>query len=174
MQYNNRKLGQALLLRKHIKPVLALPNHRFLIVLLAVLSLVTQPAKAQKDDYIIVYKNHLQKQKMLSRPPFAVSRSFNIIPAVAAHLDANEVEQLRKNPDVNYVEPDYKIYALGSEGTEPSDINALSSSQTIPYGITMVNAPVVWSKTRGAGVRVAVMDTGISMYHPDRATWLLR
>jgi serine protease len=32
----------------------------------------------------------------------------------------------------------------------------------------MVNAPAVWPRTIGAGVRVAVMDTGISMYHPDR------
>lgn len=108
---------------------------------------------------------------MLKRPPFAVSRSFNIIPAVAAQLDANQVKQLRANPDVEYIEPDYKIYALGSIDTNAdssSDTNALSSSQTIPYGITMVNAPAVWSRTRGAGVRVAVMDTGISMYHPDR------
>ena len=159
------------LLRKYTESSLAQPNTRLLIVLLAVLSLMAQPVKARPDDYIIVYKNHLQKQKMLKRPAFTVSRSFNIIPAVAAQLDANQVEQLRKNPDVDYIEPDYKIYALGSIDTNtesPSDINAPSSSQTIPYGITMVNAPVVWSKTMGAGVRVAVLDTGISMYHPDR------
>ncbi len=108
---------------------------------------------------------------MLKRPTFTVSRSFNIIPAVAAQLDANQVKQLLANPDVAYIEPDYKIYALGSPDTNAdssSGINALSSSQTIPYGITMVNAPAVWPRTKGAGVRVAVMDTGISMYHPDR------
>ena len=32
----------------------------------------------------------------------------------------------------------------------------------------MVNAPAVWPRTKGAGVRVAVMDTGINMSHPDR------
>ena len=108
---------------------------------------------------------------MLNRPTFTVSRSFNIIPAMSARLDANQVKQLRENPDVAYIEPDYKIYALGSASTtteSSSNIEALSSSQTIPYGVTMVNAPAVWSKTKGAGVRVAVMDTGISMYHPDR------
>ena len=77
-----------------------------------------------------------------------------------------------QDPDVEYIEPDYKIYALGGPSTtaesSSTGIEALSSSQTIPYGITMVNAPAVWSKTKGAGVRVAVLDTGISMYHPDR------
>jgi serine protease len=158
-----------LLLRKYTEPALTRSNTRHLIVFLTVLSLMVQPAKAQPDDYIIVYKNHLQKQKMLRRPTFTVSRSFNIIPAVAARLDANQVELLRKNPDVEYIEPDYKIYALGGLDAESSsDIGALSSSQTTPYGVTMVNAPVVWSKTMGEGVRVGVMDTGISMYHPDR------
>jgi subtilisin family serine protease len=131
---------------------------------------MVQPTKAQPGDYIVVYKNHSKKQNMLKRPIFTVSRSFDIIPAVSARLDANEVKQLRENPDIEYIEPDYKIYALDSISTtsESSDIGALSSSQTIPYGVTMVNAPAVWSKTTGEGVRVAVMDTGISMYHPDR------
>jgi serine protease len=143
----------------------------FLTVLFTVLSVIVQPVKAQPDDYIIVYRSHSQKQNMLKRPAFAVSRDFNIIPAVAAHLDANQVKQLRANPDIEYIEPDYKIYALGgpdANGYSALDIGVLSSSQTIPYGITMVNAPVVWPRTKGAGVRVAVMDTGISMYHPDR------
>jgi serine protease len=142
-----------------------------LTVLFTALSLIVQPVKAQSDDYIIVYRNHSQKQNMLKRPMFPVVRDFNIIPAVAAHLDANQVKQLRANPDVAYIEPDYKIYALGGPDTNAyssSGISALSSSQTIPYGITMVNAPIVWPRTKGAGVRVALMDTGISMYHPDR------
>jgi serine protease len=158
-------------MRKYTEPALTRANTRLLIALLTVLSLMALSVNARADDYIIVYRNHLQKQNMLKHPPFAVSRSFNIIPAVAAQLDANQVKQLRENPDVKYIEPDYKIYALGSIDTNAdssSDINALSSSQTIPYGVTMVNAPAVWSRTKGAGVRVAVMDTGISMYHPDR------
>ena len=140
-------------------------------VLFTVLSLIVRPVKAQSDDYIIVYRSHSQKRNMLNRPTFPVSRDFNIIPAVAAHLDANQVKQLMANPDVEYIEPDYKIYALGSpdiNAYSSSGISALSSSQTIPYGITMVNAPLVWPRTKGAGVRVALMDTGISMYHPDR------
>ena len=144
-----------------------------LTVLFTALPLIVQPVKAQSDDYIVVYRSPSQKQKMLNHPTFPVSRDFNIIPGVAAHLDANQVKQLLANPDIEYIEPDYKIYALGFPDTNAyssSDISALSSSssQTIPYGVTMVNAPAVWSRTSGAGVRVALMDTGITMYHPDR------
>jgi serine protease len=124
----------------------------FLTVFFAVLSLIVQPTEAQSEDYIIVYKGHSQKRNMLKQPTFPVAHDFNIIPAVTAHLDANQVKELRA---------DTNAYSS-------SDITALASSQTIPYGITMVNAPLVWPRAAGAGVRVAVMDTGISMYHPDR------
>lgn len=130
------------------------------------------PLDVKADDYIVVYRGHTQKREMLKNPPFAVARDFNIIPAVAARLDANQLNQLRRSPDVEYIEPDYKIYALGSLDINAagvlSDISALSSTQVIPYGVSMVNAPAAWPRTRGAGVRVAVLDTGITMYHPDR------
>jgi subtilisin family serine protease len=162
-----------LFITKHSQPLLTRINILPLIVFFTALSLLAQPINARADDYIIVYKTHLQKQTMLtSRPAFAVSRSFNIIPAVAAKLDANQVAQLQQDPDVAYIEPDYKIYALGSPdsitASSLSLINAQSSSQTIPYGINMVNASAVWPRTTGAGVRVAVLDTGINMSHPDR------
>ncbi|MBI5883170.1 MAG: S8 family peptidase [Elusimicrobia bacterium] len=36
-----------------------------------------------------------------------------------------------------------------------------------PWGIQRVNAAGAWAKTQGAGVRVAVIDTGIDYNHPD-------
>jgi subtilisin family serine protease len=146
-------------------------NILLLAVIFTAVSLIAQAVKAQSDDYIVVYKSHSQKENRPNRPAFPVSHDFNIIPAVAAHLDANEVEELMADPDVEYIEPDYKIYVLGGPDTNAyssSDIIALASSQTIPYGISMVNAPTVWPRTKGTGARVALMDTGISMYHPDR------
>jgi subtilisin len=36
----------------------------------------------------------------------------------------------------------------------------------LPWGITRVNAPAAWNSTMGAGVKVAVVDTGIDYNHP--------
>jgi hypothetical protein len=136
-------------------------------IFFAVLTLSGRPVESRADDYIIVYKSHSHKQNSFKHRQFSVAHDFNIIPAVSASLDANQINQLRNNPDIEYIEPDYKIYALGGPDINIAgtlaQTSALSGSQTIPYGVSMVNAPAIWPRTRGAGVRVAMLDTGISI-----------
>ncbi len=43
----------------------------------------------------------------------------------------------------------------------------VKAGEAIPWGITRVNAPAAWSSNQGAGVKVAVIDTGIDDNHPD-------
>jgi major intracellular serine protease len=45
--------------------------------------------------------------------------------------------------------------------------NANVNEKEIPFGVSMVNAPEIWETTRGNGVVVAVLDTGVSTKHPD-------
>jgi subtilisin len=41
------------------------------------------------------------------------------------------------------------------------------ATETIPDGVKQVNAPAAWSTSKGKGIRVAVLDTGIDFNHPD-------
>jgi subtilisin family serine protease len=43
----------------------------------------------------------------------------------------------------------------------------LNTQQIIPYGLELLAVPQVWSQTRGAGVKVCIMDTGVDLPHPD-------
>ena len=88
--------------------------------------------------------------------------------AYAADLTAAEAAALRKQPDVRYVEAAMMYHKLDLGGA-PAGIDATRNlnGQTIPYGIDLVHARDTWPIVRGAGVNVAVVDTGIDYNHPD-------
>jgi subtilisin family serine protease len=69
---------------------------------------------------------------------------------------------LRTQRNVRSVEEDALVYAIGK--TPPPQ-----PPQTTSWGISKVGADVVWSTSTGAGVDVAVIDTGIDPSHPDLA-----
>ena len=94
-----------------------------------------------------------------------VTREFDLIPAVAARIDPGDLPGLLSNPRIDYVEPDH-LY-------EPTDMSVPTSGpiprvgQSIPWGIARIGAPDAWSTSRGAGVKIGIIDTGIDEDHPD-------
>jgi len=130
-------------------------------------------------NWIVVFRDQAAQQRMGQRRTYEVTRSFRIIPGEAAALTDAQVANLRRHPDVAFVELDRPVYAL--EGKAAADggfpvalsgnpsVTTLSTTQTIPYGVTMVGAQDAWYTTRGAGARVAVLDTGYDMNQADRA-----
>ncbi|MEK7746182.1 MAG: S8 family peptidase [Elusimicrobiota bacterium] len=68
---------------------------------------------------------------------------------------------LAATPDVKRVEEDYyQNWLQNGETPEPE-------GQKLPWGVERVNAKGAWAVTRGAGVKVAVVDTGVDFDHPD-------
>jgi subtilisin len=43
----------------------------------------------------------------------------------------------------------------------------LHRTDEVPWGVERVGAPQYWDQTKGKGIKVAVIDTGISSRHPD-------
>lgn len=37
----------------------------------------------------------------------------------------------------------------------------------VPKGVELIQAPKVWNETKGAGIKIAVLDTGCDIDHPD-------
>lgn len=88
-------------------------------------------------------------------------------PILSAQLTEEQIERLKGDANVAAVEDDGLCYALPEaliyEG-QPSP-----AAETVPYGVSMVKAPSAWDASRGKGINIAILDTGIDGTHPDLA-----
>lgn len=88
-------------------------------------------------------------------------------PIVAASLTSHEIATLRRNPNIAMIEDDGLVYALPE--TLLFEGQPTPAAETVPIGVSQVKAPPAWGCSRGKGIKVAVLDTGIDWTHPDLA-----
>jgi serine protease AprX len=79
---------------------------------------------------------------------------------VIARLSGEALAAIGTDPQVTIATRDTRIVA------QDSDSWGWSNMTTSSAGINAINAPAAWTVTRGAGVTVALMDSGIAQ-HPD-------
>ena len=97
-------------------------------------------------------------------------RAFANVEAFAADLTDDEAAAMRKESGVRIVERVVERHINDVSFKPPSHTAGAptyTDRQTIPWGIDAIHARDVWPVTRGAGVNVAVIDTGIDLTHPD-------
>jgi hypothetical protein len=91
--------------------------------------------------------------------------AFFVANCISVEADADAFEELRSNPEVAGIEPDFRLELIGDTLPDPPDPVASISS-----GLIAIRAPQVWAMgITGAGVIVSHMDTGVNGTHPALA-----
>ena len=137
---------------------------KFLTILIIIIilssclvSVGTAGAGAQPEEKVPVIIGFKEKpdRSLIMGHGGDIKHTYRIIPAMSARLSNEAIEALKKNKNIAYVQPDYKVYALG---------------ETLPWGIDRIDAENVHLYNKGTGIKVAVIDTGIDYTHPDLDT----
>lgn len=80
-------------------------------------------------------------------------KNLKLVNGQAVLLSKKAEKELAKENDVLRIEDDFQVFAL---------------AQVLPWGIDRIDAePVLLGSIAGAGIKVGVIDTGISTSHPD-------
>ena len=116
-------------------------------------------ARALPNQYIVVLKDGMDApenvaQDIRAKHNFRVGVIYGIaLRGFSATISDVDLEKIKNDPRVDFISPDYEV-----------SIDA----QILPTGINRINAePSLPHTTTGAGVQVAVIDTGIYLTHPD-------
>ena len=132
------------------------------LVVLLVMAMLTAPIAAspgqgvEREDYLVGFHGTPNKG-LLERLGGDVYAEFDFVKAMAVRLPPQAAVALEKNPMIAYVEPDAEVYAL--EQTVPWGIDRVFGEETYSFG--------TWNNSRGEGIGVAVLDTGIDSTHED-------
>ncbi len=95
-------------------------------------------------------------------------KSLPIVNGVACVFpeEATAMSLLSRAGEVAWIEDDFVVSITDACFLAPRP-RPRPRHQSVPWGIKKVRAQEAWSGTTGKGVRVAVLDTGIEMSHPD-------
>lgn len=139
-------------------------------VVLALTGIVVQPVLSRDGEpmvrKIIVYKNQANDEKIAKYNGIKI-KHLKLINADAAFLTPTAVKALEKDSDVLRVEDDVIVEATDKKVFSNAKGSPAQLAQSLPWGIDRIDADLAWSTTTGDPVKVAVIDTGIELSHPD-------
>nr|CBM43235.1 serine protease [uncultured organism] len=136
------------------------------------LAAVASDQSATPGQYIVVLKDSATdatRNDLVTRHGLNLSQRYDhVLKGFAATVPANELARLKADPNVEFVSEDRPVtVADRAEAAAKGAPTSGQPAQTLPSGVDRINAENKLNK--GAGVQVAVVDTGIDLSHPDLA-----
>jgi len=120
---------------------------------------------SEKIDVLIGFHNmseRAQNRAMVRAFGGEIYAEFNLVDVIAARMTPQQAAALSRNPKIDYIERDAEVHAL--EQTTPWGIDRVFGDESYSFP-TWGTPPEVTNK--GAGIGVAVLDTGIDADHED-------
>ncbi|MEW6545699.1 MAG: S8 family peptidase [Bacillota bacterium] len=118
---------------------------------------------AEGHRYIVVFRPGVPAGEQLAVAHQHGARVIHrlwVVNALAVEFPSVVPRALASHPWVARVEEDARAFALARK--PPAQ-----PAQQLPWGVDRIDADLAWASSRGTGVKVAIVDTGIDKDHPD-------
>ncbi|MCU7906237.1 MAG: S8 family peptidase [Candidatus Thiodiazotropha sp. (ex Epidulcina cf. delphinae)] len=101
-----------------------------------------------------------------------IKKRFRHLRAISADILDSEVDALRSNPEVAYIEEDALIQAIDPLAGGIRSLLSMAQATGLEYenawSVSHIGSQVPHDRgVAGAGIKIAVLDTGIDYNHPD-------
>ena len=145
-------------------------SHRLSLSTLGILVLSATAAWAQDTRVIVIFHDTPDEGVITGRGGKVELRS-NRSRMIAARIAPNKVSDISADENVASVVEDSEARIPVETQAKPSGAGGPPppppAAQSTPWGIARVDAPDAWAVTTGAGVKIAIVDTGIKSDHAD-------
>ncbi|MRH41201.1 S8 family serine peptidase [Aquibacillus halophilus] len=118
----------------------------------------------QERDVIIVYKNDKGKDIVIEGSK-EVNYEFKTVPAIAVSATEDELVRLKSNSNIDYIEENIPFSMIETGQVEIFNATTSETTEATQWNILATNILESWKQGyTGNGVKVAVLDTGISTH----------
>jgi subtilisin len=128
-------------------------------------------------QFIVELQPAVGRNAFVTGQGLAPSVDYTIINGFTARMSPEQAARLAADPQVRRISPDLVVRALvrPTRAVHRPSIGPCAVPRNLPVlrpeapaGVRRIGAPAAWARgTTGAGVKVAVIDTGIDPCHPD-------
>ena len=113
---------------------------------------------------IVVYKNAEGKEEIVEETK-SVEYEFQTVPAISVTATEADIKILESNPNIDYIEENIEFSITETEPIKVIQSALITSTGESQWNINETNAQASWHEGfTGAGVKVAVLDTGIATH----------
>jgi len=140
---------------------------KFIALTAVVFLITTMAAYAAPNRVIVVFDpeivNEPAQEALVRAHGGTIVKELPIITGKAVFLPPQALATLAGTAGVVRIDPDVVITAQKRPEPEPEP----EPDEVLPWGVDRIDAELAWGGSTGAGVRVAIVDTGIDLEHPD-------
>ncbi len=139
----------------------------------ALLRLLNNRNNGKRIQILVLFKNHNDLElrnkylNSLSIKGLEEIETYQIIPAALYSVPINEIKRLATLHIIKKIYLNEKFQAIPPYDVKTQYITTKSEviyNESVPR---FINADKLWSSFNGSGIRIAILDTGISSSHPD-------